>query len=723
MMYDFYEFHTLSWVKEIITEHLIAHFDDYTEWHGGNADHLVYEATSFLSDRKKFNTDVVDVVVQATADAFDLLIKIYRKSPAGNIQVVESGNTSSMRVIHLKLSGSGGTPMNPKYTGDNHYDSLTVKFKNLPGIDTETDPFKQCQDPDEPEQPEPSTSSDPSTSTYIDLTSPLKKRPRLSSIEVDEFVDLTESPVKIPPSSDTEIGGMSQSEDERASFISEFHENIDVISGALREDEETEVIEDEDIEMSESQSGQKASQKESNELFTDAETGKQIIENYLRPSTVFPTFLFKDVKPKKCHFLPQNIDGNKYYKVRCTVKNYAKKTNDRHWFYMRTSSRTGLHGIRKVGSCKGSWQCVNTSCSFLKTEKKPNWWHFEYRGGTRSCYSCGTFAQQIPCGARKLIQISYIGEYAEVFHIGEHNCTLKPEVKSDTEYTKHWVERYPGVSFKKLKSTVIQHLLDSGDSEEAENAAYRITTQAFHKIRRDMAGDPDTEPVEVQSIRAVALLKKTSDKIDPLHIFKLNDSGMNNQPDYVMKSSSKILTVALQMDQDGEQNPLQEEDAFFDGCHSRCTDFISLGLWVQHPSMRCLLRLASMEVKSESTENICLFFKLLNEMLQIIGKKDKDYKFNPKHIMCDEAGGNIRGIKEALGLEYAATKVITCQWHFMNSVNEKIHAIGEEDQEVKSAGELCRVPTVAEFELIFADMKKTVSKYPLYGTSLDWYYA
>ena len=725
MMYDFYEFHTLSRVKEIITEHLIAHFDDYTEWHGGNADHLVYEATSFLSDRKKFNTDVVDVVVQATADAFDLLIKIYRKSPAGNIQVVESGNTSSMRVIHLKLSGSGGTPMNPKYTGDNHYDSLTVKFKNLPGIDTETDPFKQCQDPDEPEQPEPSTSSDPSTSTYIDLTSPLKKRPRLSSIEVDEFVDLTESPVKIPPSSDTEIGGMSQSEDERASFISEFHENIDVISDALREDEETEVIEDEDIEMSESQSGQKASQKESNELFTDAETGKQIIENYLRPSTVFPTFLFKDVKPKKCHFLPQNIDGNKYYKVRCTVKNYAKKTNDRRWFYMRTSSRTGLHGIRKVGSCKGSWQCVNTSCSFLKTEKKPNWWHFEYRGGTRSCYSCGTFAQQIPCGARKLIQISYIGEYAEVFHIGEHNCTLKPEVKSDTEYTKHWVERYPGVSFKKLKSAVIQHLLDSGDSEEAENAAYRITTQAFHKIRRDMAGDPDTEPVEVQSIRAVALLKKTSDKIDPLHIFKLNDSGMNNQPDYVMKSSSKILTVALQMDQDGEQNPLQEEDAFFDGCHSRCTDFISLGLWVQHPSMHCLLRLASMEVKSESTENICLFFKLLNEMLQIIGKKDKDYKFNPKHIMCDEAGGNIRGIKEALGLEYAATKVITCQWHFMNSVNEKIHAIGEEDQEafVKSAGELCRVPTVAEFELIFADMKKTVSKYPLYGTSLDWYYA
>ena len=39
---------------------------------------------------------------------------------------------------------------------------------------------------------------------------------------------------------------MSQSEDERASFISE---NIDVISDALREDEDTEVIEDEDMEI------------------------------------------------------------------------------------------------------------------------------------------------------------------------------------------------------------------------------------------------------------------------------------------------------------------------------------------------------------------------------------------------------------------------------------------------------------------------------------------
>ena len=61
-------------------------------------------------------------------------MKIFRQSPAGNIQVVESGNKDSPRIINLKLSGTGGTAMNPDYTGDNHYDALTVKFKEIPKL-------------------------------------------------------------------------------------------------------------------------------------------------------------------------------------------------------------------------------------------------------------------------------------------------------------------------------------------------------------------------------------------------------------------------------------------------------------------------------------------------------------------------------------------------------------------------------------------------------------
>ena len=134
---------------------------------------------------------------------------------------------------------------------------------------------------------------------------------------------------------------------------------------------------------------------------------------------------------------------------------------------------------------------------------------------------------------------------------------------SDVEYTAKWVQRYPGITYKELKSAVIQHLLDTGNSEEAENAAYRITTQAFRKVKRDMAVDTPEQHVETQSLKAVAELKKGSDKIDPLHIYKINSKAMNNEPDYVMKSSSKILKVALMMDQEAGRQPSTERGCIF----------------------------------------------------------------------------------------------------------------------------------------------------------------
>ena len=680
----------MSKLQEKVTAHLIEKFDDYTAYHGGNPDQLVFEATEFFNNRN-FTADVVDVIICATANALEICMKIYRRSPAGNIQIYELGNNTAARVVHLKLSGTGGTATNKDYTGDNHYDALTVKFKESPTI----------PDIDLPEMTEP-------TEDVIDLTSPLKKRPRLSSINLDDFVDLTESPMKIPPHSDTEVGGVSQSEDERASFFSDIGEVLG------------EGVDDEDTDEPEA-----SGSWETGELQMDPEEADSLIRQYLRPATIFPTKLFRDVRPKKCNFLPPNIDGNKYYKVKCTAKNYTKKTSDRRWFVMRTSSKTGLYGIRKTGHCHGSWICANKKCSFSKTEKKPNNWHFEYRGGSRACYSCGTYAAQVPCQARKLIELPHGAEYAKVYHIGKHECTLRPEVVSDLDYTAKWIQRYPGVTYKDLKSTAIQSLLDAGDAEEAENAAYRITTQAFRKIKRGMNVDPEGQQVETQSLEAVAILKRSSDKIDPLHIYKINSKAMNNQPDFVVKSSSKILTIALKMDQDAEENPLQLEDAFFDGCHSRVTGFILLGLWVQHPAMRRVIRLASMEVRSESTQDIAMFFTMLNEMLRQVGKKKEDYKFNPRYIMCDEAGGNITGIREALGLVFAASRVITCQWHFRNAINEKIHKIGEKDQEAFLADgcQLCKVHSVAEFELLFAKMREVVKKYPEFGDTLEWYHA
>ena len=41
----------------------------------------------------------------------------------------------------------------------------------------------------------------------------------------------------------------------------------------------------------------------------------------------------------------------------------------------------------------------------------------------------------------------------------------------------------------------------------------------------------------------------------------MNNSSLNDLPDFVIKSSSTILRIALEMDQVGDKNALQEEDA------------------------------------------------------------------------------------------------------------------------------------------------------------------
>ena len=274
MLHDFYKFYSMTNIQRIITEHLIENCRNYTDWHGGNADQLVYEATEFFNDRN-FTADVVDIIVQATGVALDICIKILRKSPAGNIQITETGNTHSPRVIHLKLSGDGGTALNRDYTGDNHYDALTLKFKKIPKLPDLSEPEQEKGDKRK-EAPE----------SCIDLTtSPLKKRSQKSQLEYEEFVDLTESPVKCPAYSDTELFTQSQSEDETGSFVSEFAEPIDLITDALKEAEQTDA------------------ETEEREAEMETEYDEELINQYLRPSTIFPTFLLSGLSLHLNHLI------------------------------------------------------------------------------------------------------------------------------------------------------------------------------------------------------------------------------------------------------------------------------------------------------------------------------------------------------------------------------------------------------------------------------------
>ena len=105
------------------------------------------------------------------------------------------------------------------------------------------------------------------------------------------------------------------------------------------------------------------------------------------------------------------------------------------------------------------------------------------------------------------------------------------------------------ISRNAFKNAVVRYLLDSNSIEEAQEAAGKITRQAFRKNNKERP--VDNVGFEKQSLEAVAELKKGNDKQDVNYIYKVNSSAMN-KPDYVMKSSTVMLQEALKMDQNGE---------------------------------------------------------------------------------------------------------------------------------------------------------------------------
>ena len=58
----------------------------------------------------------------------------------------------------------------------------------------------------------------------------------------------------------------------------------------------------------------------------------------------------------------------------------------------------------------------------------------------------------------------------------------------------------------------------------------------------------DQEEVSVQSMEAVAILKDSSDKLDPFYIYRINIKSMNGEPDYVIKSGKIALNFMILMD-------------------------------------------------------------------------------------------------------------------------------------------------------------------------------
>ena len=81
----------------------------------------------------------------------------------------------------------------------------------------------------------------------------------------------------------------------------------------------------------------------------------------------FPTWFFDDMEPEVVTKVPKDMGGKKFYMLKTSADKWHDATRDWHNFIMRSSSRVGFQGIRKIGFCYGTLVCPNPKCGFLST--------------------------------------------------------------------------------------------------------------------------------------------------------------------------------------------------------------------------------------------------------------------------------------------------------------------------------------------------------------------
>lgn len=684
VLYDCNKLITFESMKNKITNKLCTDNTKYMKYYGESANQLVDEVLEFFHEPNFISCNACDLLLLVIADILKLKIFVYQeKHDDKTIQILPLEGDNYEDDIHLIYTH------NNKHSGGNHYDIIILtgenRQKKLNGSLYATPQIQQIQPTAHCSKPQPvpqatkkkevlKNNLPPAKETVYTRTDVPAYFKNMEGMEDVEILDLTTS----TPS--TEIDENSQ---------------------------DTNYSENSTQDMN------------STEDFSSDEVPT------MKKGVPFPIHLFTGMEPEEVERIPPEINNLCCYRIKCTEKEYAERSSDRRWFLMNTSSRVGLLGKKKTGKCQGSYFCNNPKCSYLSTEGQENEKHFNYLFQKKTCRACGVFAKRRECPAGKMIEYNRLTGTLEVFHFGQHTCVPKEDRKANDEFILQQIQKYPNMHPKQLQVHCIKEKVDSADITGAQEVTKKLADRSRIRQLRAEILQP-SQNVEPHSFEAVAIFKQACDKVDSFYIFQINDGRMNPDPDLVFKTSRIACELGLLMDQENEiHNVLMDEDAYFDGAHNRCRDFISLALWLYHTSMRKLLKLACMECRTESSQTIGMFFKIWNKALAVASGRSTPYFFNPKHIMVDSAGSNYRGIKEVFGLNYMNHKLISCQWHFLNIMEQVAVTIENEKDRtefLQLCHALCQKKTVDEYKLCATRLHQIAAGKPVILRKLEWWH-
>ena len=739
---------------EKIMKFLCENFEKYTAYHQQKAelpagDTLISDVIEFFSSCN-YNTNIVNLLMQITTDCLDLDLNIFQNN-SGQIQVYNFTSTNAYYTVNLKFSH------NAKHPQGNHYDAITQipPVKKKPILSNVSDFYGW-----EKIKKEKSATIGSST-TVIDLTDeddgltfpdqvPLQRTNSAADSLYEGTTDNYSISNETYMSSEAECPGTGQyctrntprstTTAPPSTPSTDAHSDTTYSSTQAHSDEIFSSI------QGNSDSNSDTTYSSTQPSFLSQATFPTFLTGYLdegdtRDSDLdsilskecdedtesplqsvsrgrpFPTWFFNTIIPKYLKKIPDDIDGTQLYKVPIREHLWHVPTSDKRHFRMLTSSREGFTGERRIGTCKGSFVCNNKACPFIRTSQfqqpnKVSWHNIRGNLNFKVCAICDHVAQRIYCGAKKLVEYDYAARIATVYHLGTHKCWPKISTRTSPRLEDPRViwEQVMG-SAKEVGLRQIVRLIDEGDMEAAEKEAEVWIDR--RKVRRQMESLNPQQGMDHNSFDAVGIVKAKTDTKDPFYIYKIGNKNLSGGSDFVFKSSRRTAKIALDMDVDGEANILQMENAYFDATHTRVYGFKSLGLWLIHPAMKKILRLASMEIRSENHQDITLFFRLFNEILSTV-KEEPNYKFNPRYFVCDEAGANYKAITQVYGPEFSAIRVKGCQWHFKSDVKNHVSKLRPEDQEtfLTTCNALCDITTVADYNRLKVVLDDLAEKNP-----------
>ena len=343
---------------------------------------------------------------------------------------------------------------------------------------------------------------------------------------------------------------------------------------------------------------------------------------------------------------------------------------------------------------------------------KVNWHIPKGKKNCRICNICDHVAEREGCGAKKLIEYDYDTKTATVYHLGKHSCWLQLDIqKKNLVLCEKIRENNLCGPAKQVGINQIMQHIDAGDMDGAvAESEIWVDRRATHQQLRKV--DP-LHGRDHNSFDAVGIVKRMTDRKDPFYVYRIGNGNLDGGSDYVFKGSRKMAQIAIDMDQDGPDNILQMENAYFDAAHTRVYGFKTLGLFMIHPAMKQVLRLASMDLRSENAQDIGIFFTLFNEMLAQV-KGEAGYKFNPRCFCADKGSANWKAVKKIYGRTISDNRLKGCQWHFKNDVRFHMTQVGPEvwDKFVDLCNGMCECTTVAQYNTYMQGLQNIAEKYP-----------